>query len=330
MESNADPHVYDDRRQRDDNHQASTGRFGIAEALDGLESNDQGDDHERHGVGESGEDTDAVIPERHAMMRRLLRHPQRVPAQAQGAGVGQVVPGIGQQGQAVSEPPGQRFRHHERKRDGDGRGHRPGRSTGRPVTVVVCVWMNGRAPCRLAAAVNAAPDRSSENGRRGSNATTQQPPLYDAKRDCHSHCRGDPELPRRPELGGRIVGPVHVARKPVPKVLRHVHLHEGLLSDQRALDPAVKISSTTSDTNECRIPIIESSAALVQNIPLPTRGLCCAGASAGLRARLRGARSPSVARHRAIECTECDTCLQTRRGRVTETTGSHDAIGDGG
>ena len=139
MESNADPHVYDDRRQRDDNHQASTGRFGIAEALNGLESNDQGDDHERHGVGESGEDTDAVIPERHAMMRRLLRHPQRVPTQAQGAGVGQVVPGIGQQGQAVSEPPGQRFRHHERKRDDNGRGHRLGRGTGRPVTVVVCV-----------------------------------------------------------------------------------------------------------------------------------------------------------------------------------------------
>ncbi len=139
MESNADPHVDDDRRQRDDNHQESTGRFRIAEALDGLESNDQGDDHERYGVGESSEDTDAVIPERHPMMRGLVRHPQRIPAQAQGGGVGQVVSGIGQQRQAVSEPPGQRFRHHERQRDGDGRGHRPGGRAGHSLAVVVSV-----------------------------------------------------------------------------------------------------------------------------------------------------------------------------------------------
>jgi len=80
--------------------------------------------------------------------------------------------------------------------------------------------------------------------------------------------------------------------------------------------------------NERRVPSIEGLAAFVQNVPLPTRELRCPGASARLRGRLGRARSPSVVRHRAIECTELDTCLHTQRGRVTETTGSDDAIGD--
>jgi hypothetical protein len=141
METKADPEVDGDRCQRDDDHQASAGRFGIPDAHDCFESDHQRDNHQRHGVGESGENTDAVIPERHPMMRRLVRHPQGVPAQAQGSGVGKVVSSIGQQRKAVSEPPGESFGHYERQRDGDGRGHRPGGSAGRSVTVVVWVRM---------------------------------------------------------------------------------------------------------------------------------------------------------------------------------------------
>ena len=66
-----------------------------------------------------------MVAKRHPVVRALARDGQRVPAEAEGDGVLQVVAGIGQQRETRPEPPGQRLDGHERKREHERGAQRP-------------------------------------------------------------------------------------------------------------------------------------------------------------------------------------------------------------
>jgi hypothetical protein len=79
----------------------------------------------RESVRESGEDTHAVVPERHAMMRGPLSHSHGVPGERERRGVGDVVAGAREQSQAVRPPSAEGFSDHERNCEPECGTHRP-------------------------------------------------------------------------------------------------------------------------------------------------------------------------------------------------------------
>ena len=76
---------------------------------------------------EGREDADAVVAEGHPLVRRLVGDPERVPAEPERGRVGQVVPRVREQREAVREPSADRLDEDERKRQRDRRSHRPAR-----------------------------------------------------------------------------------------------------------------------------------------------------------------------------------------------------------
>ena len=101
--------------------------LGFANPADRLPRDEHGDQHERDRVGEGREHADAVIAERHALVGRFARHPDRVPAERQSRRVRQVVSRIREQRQAVAEPPTHRFDEDKEEGQHDGGAHRSAR-----------------------------------------------------------------------------------------------------------------------------------------------------------------------------------------------------------
>ena len=124
-EPEPDHDVHDDRRPRDADHQAAIRDARIPDPVDRFPANQQRDEHQRHGVGEGRQDADPVVAKGHPVVRPLVRDGQRVPAEAERGGVGQVVAGIGKQRETWPEPPAQRLDGHEREREDERGAQRP-------------------------------------------------------------------------------------------------------------------------------------------------------------------------------------------------------------
>lgn len=109
VQPHADEQIHADGDGRHGDHQPSMHRLGMPHSTDRLPKDQQRDDHQRQRIDERGENTDAMIAVGHSLIRRLLGDPQRVPRKAQGRGIREVVPSVGEQGQAVREVSGYSF-----------------------------------------------------------------------------------------------------------------------------------------------------------------------------------------------------------------------------
>ena len=98
---------------------------GIADPLDRFPSNQQRDDHQRHGVGERRQHADAVVAEGHPVVRPLVAMDSAYQLKPSDAASGQVVAGIGQQRETRPEPAAQRLDGHEREREDERGAQRP-------------------------------------------------------------------------------------------------------------------------------------------------------------------------------------------------------------
>ena len=123
LQPETDHQVDDDRGRRHRHHHRAVGDLRVTDPVDRFPADEDRDQHQRERVGQRREDADAVIAEGHPFVGRLVGNPERVPAEAEGGGVRQVVSRVGEQRQAVGEPPGTPPR--RRRTRGSARRRRP-------------------------------------------------------------------------------------------------------------------------------------------------------------------------------------------------------------
>ncbi len=81
------------------------GRLWISQPSNSFPGNEQCDDDERHAVDQRCKNADSMVAKCHSLMRRLPRHPQRIPREAKGCRIGEIVAGVGNQRQTVRKYP---------------------------------------------------------------------------------------------------------------------------------------------------------------------------------------------------------------------------------
>jgi hypothetical protein len=126
----------------DADHDRGLDGGGVAEPVGGLDHHPDRDGRESGAVGQGGEDLGAVIAPGAARVGRALGDPHGEQGEAEGRGVGQHVPGVGEEGQGAGEPAAHGLGQHVGR--GEAQGEREpaavaGGGLAVPVVVVMCV-----------------------------------------------------------------------------------------------------------------------------------------------------------------------------------------------
>ncbi len=113
-------HIDHERKAGQDHYRPAFDRLRIEQPLDRLDDQEQADEDQPRQIEHGADQLGAAVPERMIFVGRHARDAPRDQRDAQRRGVGEVVDGVGDQGQAAGEHAADDLRHRQQDIDADG------------------------------------------------------------------------------------------------------------------------------------------------------------------------------------------------------------------